>query len=75
MTELFGGSRSCDGKNSADKGQKHEDAAYPSRVHDGPVAAPPPQPPAFTVIRGPAVPVATAQEPAVTPNGPIDILI
>ncbi|PBC10863.1 response regulator [Mesorhizobium sp. WSM3859] len=32
-------------------------------------------PPAFTVIRGPAVPVPAALEPTVAPSGPIDILI
>ncbi|RUZ59656.1 response regulator, partial [Mesorhizobium sp. M7A.F.Ca.CA.002.06.1.1] len=32
-------------------------------------------PPAFTVIRGPAMPVAAAPESTTTPNGPIDILI
>jgi CheY-like chemotaxis protein len=36
---------------------------------------PPAAPPAFTVIRGPAMPVALAPESAATPNGPIDILI
>jgi len=34
-----------------------------------------PQPPAFTVIRGPAMPVATVPESIAAPNGPIDILI
>ncbi|MES0000756.1 response regulator [Mesorhizobium sp. M0051] len=38
------------------------------------VPAPPAAPPAFTVIRGPAMPVAVVPESA-TPNGPIDILI
>ncbi|MER9135332.1 response regulator [Mesorhizobium sp. M0830] len=38
------------------------------------VPAPPATPPAFTVIRGPAMPVAVVPESA-TPNGPIDILI
>ncbi|TPN78585.1 response regulator [Mesorhizobium sp. CU3] len=33
------------------------------------------QPPAFTVIRGPAVPVPAAPESATPPSGPIDILI
>ncbi|WP_137930831.1 response regulator [Mesorhizobium comanense] len=32
-------------------------------------------PPAFTVIRGPVLPVAAMPESAATPNGPIDILI
>ncbi|TPI17450.1 response regulator [Mesorhizobium sp. B4-1-1] len=32
-------------------------------------------PPAFTVIRGPAVPVLTAPESTAAPSGPIDILI
>jgi len=32
-------------------------------------------PPAFTVIRGPTMPVAVASESTATPNGPIDILI
>ena len=32
-------------------------------------------PPAFTVIRGPAMPAAVAPESTATPNGPIDILI
>ncbi len=32
-------------------------------------------PPAFTVIRGPAMPAAVAPELTTTPNGPIDILI
>ena len=32
-------------------------------------------PPAFTVIRGPAMPVATPPESIAAPNGPIDILI
>ncbi|MER9940091.1 response regulator [Mesorhizobium sp. M0088] len=32
-------------------------------------------PPAFTVIRGPAMPVAAAPESTTAPNGPIDILI
>ncbi|WP_214469688.1 response regulator [Mesorhizobium sp. dw_380] len=32
-------------------------------------------PPAFTVIRGPALPVVTAPESTAMPNGPIDILI
>jgi signal transduction histidine kinase/DNA-binding response OmpR family regulator len=32
-------------------------------------------PPAFTVIRGPAVPVPAAPESTATPSGPIDILI
>jgi len=31
--------------------------------------------PAFTVIRGPAMPAPAAPEPAAAPNGPIDILI
>ncbi|MES0137449.1 response regulator [Mesorhizobium sp. M0016] len=31
--------------------------------------------PAFTVIRGPAIPAATVPESIATPNGPIDILI
>ncbi|MDF3154828.1 response regulator [Mesorhizobium sp. XAP10] len=39
------------------------------------VQAPPAAPPAFTVIRGPALPVAAAPESTTTPNGPIDILI
>ncbi|WP_027037130.1 response regulator [Mesorhizobium ciceri] len=39
------------------------------------VQAPPAAPPAFTVIRGPAMPVAAAPESTTTPNGPIDILI
>ncbi|MDX8504548.1 response regulator [Mesorhizobium captivum] len=39
-----------------------------------PVAAQP-APPAFTVIRGPAVPVPAAPESTATPSGPIDILI
>jgi len=39
------------------------------------VPAAPPAPPAFTVIRGPAMPVTTAPESTATPNGPIDILI
>ncbi|TIV93103.1 MAG: response regulator, partial [Mesorhizobium sp.] len=34
-----------------------------------------PAPPAFTVIRGPAVPVPVAPESTVAPSGPIDILI
>lgn len=38
------------------------------------VPAPPAAPPVFTVIRGPAMPVAVVPESA-TPNGPIDILI
>ncbi|MER8463228.1 response regulator [Mesorhizobium sp. M1396] len=38
------------------------------------VRAPPAAAPAFTVIRGPAMPVAVVPESA-TPNGPIDILI
>ncbi|MER9582185.1 response regulator [Mesorhizobium sp. M0276] len=38
------------------------------------VPAPSAAPPAFTVIRGPAMPVAVVPESA-TPNGPIDILI
>ncbi|MER9295053.1 response regulator [Mesorhizobium sp. M0621] len=37
--------------------------------------APPAAPPAFTVIRGPAMPVALVPESTATPNGPIDILI
>jgi CheY-like chemotaxis protein len=32
-------------------------------------------PPAFTVIRGPAIPAPAAPESAMAPNGPIDILI
>ncbi|MEP6565745.1 MAG: response regulator, partial [Mesorhizobium sp.] len=36
---------------------------------------PPVSPPAFTVIRGPAIPAAVAPESTATPNGPIDILI
>jgi signal transduction histidine kinase/DNA-binding response OmpR family regulator len=32
-------------------------------------------PPAFTVIRGPAIPAPAAPESATAPNGPIDILI
>ncbi|TPK97195.1 response regulator [Mesorhizobium sp. B2-4-12] len=40
-----------------------------------PIQPPPAAPPAFTVIRGPAVPVVTAPESTLTPNGPIDILI
>ncbi|TPK89008.1 response regulator [Mesorhizobium sp. B2-4-17] len=40
-----------------------------------PVQPPPAAPSAFTVIRGPAVPVVTTPESTVTPNGPIDILI
>ncbi|KAA3446496.1 hybrid sensor histidine kinase/response regulator [Mesorhizobium sp. SARCC-RB16n] len=36
---------------------------------------PQPAPPAFTVIRGPAVPVATVPESHAAPNSPIDILI
>jgi signal transduction histidine kinase/DNA-binding response OmpR family regulator len=40
-----------------------------------PVAVAQPSVPAFTVIRGPALPVSTAPESTVTPNGPIDILI
>ncbi|MET2832727.1 response regulator [Mesorhizobium shangrilense] len=40
-----------------------------------PVAVAQPSVPAFTVIRGPAMPVSTAPESTVTPNGPIDILI
>ncbi|PWJ91885.1 MULTISPECIES: response regulator [Mesorhizobium] len=39
------------------------------------VQAPPAAPPAFTVIRGPAMPVAVVPESTTTPNGPIDILI
>ncbi|MER9337748.1 response regulator [Mesorhizobium sp. M0293] len=39
------------------------------------VQAPPTAPPAFTVIRGPAMPVALVPESTATPNGPIDILI
>ncbi|MFC3325921.1 response regulator [Mesorhizobium cantuariense] len=39
------------------------------------VQAPPAAPPAFTVIRGPAMPAAAAPESTTTPNGPIDILI
>ncbi|MER8415748.1 MULTISPECIES: response regulator [unclassified Mesorhizobium] len=39
------------------------------------VQAPPAAPPAFTVIRGPAMPVAAAPESTTAPNGPIDILI
>jgi signal transduction histidine kinase/DNA-binding response OmpR family regulator len=39
------------------------------------VQAPPAAPPAFTVIRGPAMPATTVPESATTPNGPIDILI
>ncbi|MFB9981806.1 response regulator [Mesorhizobium kowhaii] len=39
------------------------------------VPAPPSAPPAFTVIRGPAMPIAMAPESTATPNGPIDILI
>ncbi|MBB6412618.1 response regulator [Mesorhizobium sangaii] len=39
------------------------------------VTVPPAAPPAFTVIRGPAMPVAAAPESTATPNGPIDILI
>ncbi|MFD2057117.1 response regulator [Mesorhizobium calcicola] len=39
------------------------------------VPAPPVAPPAFTVIRGPAMPVAAAPESTASPNGPIDILI
>ncbi|WP_192247040.1 response regulator [Mesorhizobium silamurunense] len=34
-----------------------------------------PAPPAFTVIRGPAVPVPVAPESTAAPSGPIDILI
>lgn len=37
--------------------------------------AAPVTPPAFTVIRGPAIPAATVPESIATPNGPIDILI
>ncbi|MER9657087.1 response regulator [Mesorhizobium sp. M0152] len=40
-----------------------------------PVRPPPAAAPAFTVIRGPAMPVAPAPESTATPNGPIDILI
>lgn len=36
---------------------------------------PQPAPPAFTIIRGPAVPVMAVPESTATPNGPIDILI
>ncbi|MCQ8874237.1 MULTISPECIES: response regulator [unclassified Mesorhizobium] len=39
------------------------------------VQAPLAAPPAFTVIRGPAMPVAAAPESTTAPNGPIDILI
>ncbi|TIN27473.1 MAG: response regulator [Mesorhizobium sp.] len=39
------------------------------------VQVPPAAPPAFTVIRGPAMPPATVPESTTTPNGPIDILI
>lgn len=39
------------------------------------VPIPPAAPPAFTVIRGPAIPVAAAPESTATLNGPIDILI
>lgn len=39
------------------------------------VQAPLAAPPAFTVIRGPATPVAAAPESTTAPNGPIDILI
>ncbi|RUW87600.1 response regulator [Mesorhizobium sp. M7A.F.Ca.US.010.02.1.1] len=39
------------------------------------VQAPPAAPPAFTVTRGPAMPVAAAPESTTAPNGPIDILI
>lgn len=39
------------------------------------VQAPLAAPPAFTVIRGPAMPVAAAPESTSAPNGPIDILI
>ncbi|MBZ9774246.1 response regulator [Mesorhizobium sp. CO1-1-8] len=39
------------------------------------VQVPPAAPPAFTVIRGPAMPIAAAPESTTTPNGPIDILI
>ncbi|RUX25106.1 response regulator [Mesorhizobium sp. M7A.F.Ca.US.011.01.1.1] len=39
------------------------------------VQAAPAAPPAFTVIRGPAMPVAAAPESTTAPNGPIDILI
>ncbi|TPN03707.1 response regulator [Mesorhizobium sp. B2-1-3] len=38
-------------------------------------ALPQAAPPAFTVIRGPAMPAVPVPEPAVAPNGPIDILI
>ncbi|MER9908059.1 response regulator [Mesorhizobium sp. M0052] len=37
--------------------------------------AAPVAPPAFTFIRGPAIPAATVPESIATPNGPIDILI
>ncbi|TJV26860.1 MAG: response regulator [Mesorhizobium sp.] len=39
------------------------------------VQAPLAAPPAFTVIRGPAMPVTAAPELTTAPNGPIDILI
>ncbi|RWC55279.1 response regulator [Mesorhizobium sp.] len=39
------------------------------------VQAPPAAPPAFTVIRGPAMPPTAVPESTTTPNGPIDILI
>ncbi|RWO42297.1 MAG: response regulator [Mesorhizobium sp.] len=39
------------------------------------VQAPLAAPPAFTVIRGPAMPVAATPESTTAPNGPIDILI
>ncbi|RWB04621.1 MAG: response regulator [Mesorhizobium sp.] len=39
------------------------------------VQAPLAAPPAFTVIRGPAMPVAAAPDSTTAPNGPIDILI
>ncbi|MBZ9997725.1 response regulator [Mesorhizobium sp. BH1-1-4] len=38
-------------------------------------SSPQPPAPAFTVIRGPALPVAAAPESAAAPNSPIDILI